>query len=775
MSRQAILYAIITILAAAFIFNAGEWGYIAFAVIFSIIALQLAVAVTKLLRKRHKNPDSPTREYALKLTALMMGILFITGTLLFTVTFRTIGTDPELGMAFNNVEIVLRSMMCSVDLFMLNVDSNILDALKGHTWIKAALTVQAVAAFMCTIGLLASLVMARVKAYYLLHRRTKITPEKNHLCIFFGIDDHSRLLASDISAKDTKAICIFVDYADVDDDDNDSWSNLVGLFTHRQSTFDVAKDSNALVTVASKPLCDIDSPRLNDEDADVFALTGIEKIRDLIVQVRDSGGKLSIFFMSEDEDHNIRSLTNLAKDATIRSFARHMNLMKIYCHARFNGPNRVVEDLAVRKKLRVEIIDSSHLSVEILKLRAEDHPVRVVHLDSGHPTMVASPLRSLIVGFGEVGRDAFRFLYEFGSFMRMGSHGPEVARPLISAVDASMDHIKGAFVSSMPAIDFTSGGVCLDEVDCRSLRFYDHYLSEQNCRELNYIVLALGDDDLNISLATNIFTRIRRWRDDMSHLIIMVRCVSDEKRELMDKVAAHYNLGSDDGRHRVIRIFGNPREIYSFDLIVRAGLRLKAKTYFRNYNYLRKDPTTWESRFKKLMRISDSTGYPDIDNLRKLRRQESQDHSDALHAATKIWLLKNHFGDDYDWAGFVAKYFDNEGYPAREGGYSDIIYPRLNDEENEVILNLAMLEHARWNAAHELMGYAENKDGHSCDERRRLHNCLKPWQKLDDESLTASSPEWECDYKVYDFGVVDTTIAIALGKARPESSPSSES
>lgn len=778
MSRQAILYIIVAILALAFIFNAGVWGYIAFAVILSLIALRLAVAVAKLWRKRRRNPDSPAREYALKLTALLMGIFFITGTLLFTVTFRTIGTDPDLGMKFNNVELVLRSMMCSVDLFMLNVDSNILDALKGHTWIKAALTAQAVAAFTCTIGLLASLVMARVKAYYQLHRRTRITAEKDHLYIFFGIDDHSRLLASDISARDDKAICIFVDYADVDDDDNDSWSNLVGLFTHRQSTFDVARDSNALVTVASKPLCDIDSPRLNDADADVFALMGIEKVRDLIVQVRDSGGELSIFFMSEDEDHNIRSLTNLAKDATIRTFPTLSELMTIYCHARFNGPNRVVEDLAIRKKLRVEIIDSSHLSVEMLKLRAEDHPVRVAYLDSEHPTMVTTPLRSLIVGFGEVGRDAFRFIYEFGTFMRMGSQGPEVARPSISAVDSGMDHIKGAFVSSMPAIDF-SWEFRLDEVDCRSMRFYDKYLSEQNCRELNYIVLALGDDDLNISLATSIFTRIRRWRDDMSHLIIMVRCVSDAKRDLMDKVAAHYNMGSDGGRHRVIRIFGNPREIYSYDIIIRADLTDMAKTYFSNYHRLRKERDTWEGRREDLTAIAQtscgSTGYPDIDKLRKLRRQETQDFADALHASTKLWLLQSQFPDGYDWNGFVARYFADDGYPAKVGAYSDIRYPRLSEEENEVILNLAMLEHARWNAAHELMGYVDNTDGHSCDERTRRHNCLKSWQELDEESRRASSPDWVCDYKEYDFGVVDTTIAITLGGARPGSSANSKS
>ena len=67
-----------------------------------------------------------------------------------------------------------------------------------------------------------------------------------------------------------------------------------------------------------------------------------------------------------------------------------------------------------------------------------------------------------------------------------------------------------------------------------------------------------------------------------------------------------------------------------------------------------------------------------------------------------------------------------------------------------------MLEHARWNAAHSLLGYVDSHaDEHSCDERTLHHNCLKDWDKLSDES-TAS--KW--DYKAYDFCVIETSIAI---------------
>ena len=92
--------------------------------------------------------------------------------------------------------------------------------------------------------------------------------------------------------------------------------------------------------------------------------------------------------------------------------------------------------------------------------------------------------------------------------------------------------------------------------------------------------------------------------------------------------------------------------------------------------------------------------------------------------------------------------------------------PGLDREENMAVLNLARLEHLRWNASHEMLGYRKgNKDLHSCDERTREHNCLRPWNELDCESLAVRQAEgWPADYKSYDFGVVDISILLYKDK-----------
>jgi len=108
--------------------------------------------------------------------------------------------------------------------------------------------------------------------------------------------------------------------------------------------------------------------------------------------------------------------------------------------------------------------------------------------------------------------------------------------------------------------------------------------------------------------------------------------------------------------------------------------------------------------------------------------------------------------------------------PQSEGSYDKIKYPLLTAFENSAILNLARLEHIRWIASHEMLGYTKaNKELHSCDERTRQHNCLRPWQELDEEGRMVTKLEgWACDYKLFDFGVVDNSIL--LSKDRLETS-----
>ena len=104
-----------------------------------------------------------------------------------------------------------------------------------------------------------------------------------------------------------------------------------------------------------------------------------------------------------------------------------------------------------------------------------------------------------------------------------------------------------------------------------------------------------------------------------------------------------------------------------------------------------------------------------------------------------------------------AKDFALRVLKQRTGQQTDITYPLLSPSENRLMLNLAMCEHLRWNAAHEMMGYVNNIKGHGCDELKKEHNCLKPWQDLDNESDNAGYP---VDFKLFDFGVVETSFKL---------------
>ena len=157
-----------------------------------------------------------------------------------------------------------------------------------------------------------------------------------------------------------------------------------------------------------------------------------------------------------------------------------------------------------------------------------------------------------------------------------------------------------------------------------------------------------------------------------------------------------------------------------------------------------------------------------LNGLSSLRRKEHQDESNALHALTKMYLLRQSL-PNIDANDFLSRYFilDEQGLSIKsksEGFGSSRRYQYLTDKENAVVHNLAVLEHFRWNASHELLGYIRATEGlHSCDERTMQHNCLRNWQELDAESrATAKAEGWDADYISYDFSVVDTTIKMNM-------------
>ena len=716
------------------------------------------------------------RERFLLFLASLMFLFLITGTALFMMAFAYECKDGY--GEFVNSEYLLRSLACSFQLFTGNIDSNVVDGISNHPYLKGLISLQAILSFCCTIAVLLSLAYARVSAYYRLHKDTKIDAEHNHLYVFFGMNDPSRLLAKSIKEREGgKAIVVFVENMAQNDDDTSGLDNIVGLFTHRRQTFMDVDELDARVTFTEVRLCDISSEKI--EQGEILGDINLLTLRDLIQKLGKgiTDAQLHIFFLSENEDENIRALSVLTLDNTILQAKENNVQQRFYCHARRNGLNHIIEDIAFKHGLDVRTVDSSNLAVELLKADGENHPIRFVEIDKVSTT-VKSKFNSLIVGFDEVGRDALKFLYEFGAFVDYDAT-PEYERrsPFrCIAIDKRMDELKGAFANFAPAVMAAKNNdehetplVELKSCDCLGSEFYDNVLTEDLCKTLNYIVIAIGDDELGMTIAIRILNHIRRIRKDLHNMRIFVRSYRPDKEAHMQHIADYYNDGynkcfkeqnSPLKNDAVIKLFGQSKEIYSYDMIINEALTKKGRTYQASYARLSGDKKLWDERRKNELEKGS------LDDIRSLRRKELQDLCNALHADTKVYLLKNSMADDFDWSDFVNRYFNKENIAQREGGYDKIRYTYLTSSENKVVLNLARLEHLRWTASHEMLGYVKAHDGlHTCDERTREHNCLRPWQELDDESREVTRAEhWDCDYKLYDFIVVDNSILLNKDK-----------
>jgi len=726
------------------------------------------------------NSNIALQEHFLTFLASFMFLCLIMGTGLFMMALIIEGKTPvlegEQPFRFVNAEYLLRSLTCSLQLFAGSIDSNVVDGIKDHQYLKGAISLQAVISFCCTIAVLLSLVLARVMAYFRLHHRTKIDANHNHLYVFFGMNDPSRLLAKSIKEKEgDRAVIVFVENKSLSEDGQGGLDSLIGMFTHRRQTLLEINQLDARVTFTELKLCDIDR-EIAQEGADILGEINLITLRELILQGHGiTDAQVHVFFLSENEDENIRALAVLANDKTIKQVRKTKPKdngvkQRFYCHARQNGLNRIIEDVTFKKGIEIRIIDSSHMAVELLKADERNHPVRFVGVDEENPTTVNSSFDSLVVGFDEVGRDSLKFLYEFGAFVDSNALPTNEQRSPFHCVvvDKRMNELEGSFVNFKQAVmhQVNADGTPLVELktcDCKGRDFFEKILHPDFCQSVNYIIIAVGDDELGMTLAIRILNHIRRERADLSRMRIYVRSYRADKENYMQKIATYYNDGYIQGlkekesawkNDAVIKLFGQSKNIYSYEMVVNEELTQKGRQYQAGYALLKGDKS-WDERRASLQK----TGS--LDSIRKLRRQESQDLGNALHADTKIYLLKNALGKDYNWSDFLRRYFNEVNLPQCEGSYDKINYPFLTPFENKTILNLARLEHIRWIASHEMLGYTKaHHDLHSCDERIRQHNCLRPWQELDDESRATLNSEWPSDYKSYDFGVVDNTILL---------------
>ena len=325
---------------------------------------------------------------------------------------------------------------------------------------------------------------------------------------------------------------------------------------------------------------------------------------------------------------------------------------------------------------------------------------------------VGSEFSALVIGFGGLGQQALGFLYEFGAFA-----GKDFRKSPFrcTVMDRDMDAIALEFRKRFPGMSEAAG---IRYVQCETGSAGFNEVIRDLMPGLNYIMVCLGDDALNLSVAEDLARYASQSGKDTSKDFIILVARKD---------APH--LGGGSG---CIREFGGKDKVLSPENV--SGEEITARARAFQAGYLRAqgsadDPAAiWDSRESRIVSSTD----PAVRS--KLMRQRYQDYSNALNIPVKMALMGPEITDHAaEIAGCIPE------------SYSGTHYTGSDAHVAKVLRYLSVQEHIRWEASHVALGYAP---GERTDETLKTHACIKDYDEL--------SPEMQH----YDYLVIKTTLAL---------------
>lgn len=577
--------------------------------------------------------------------------------------------------------------------------------------------------------------------------------------LFWGINEASLLLAESIR-KDSKVkddTLIFVDI-DMENDDNQSTSITLGSITNSITINDSEMDQlERLSGVVLVDHCYNGPASLNCSNTDdIFRTLRLNSIGKIV----KNSGKVNYYFFSNDERHNLIGALNLKHDFRLKE-ARVEST--IFIHARKSAANEVFDHYSQYEtgssNVEFKLVDSAYLSVSTLKDSEQHLPVDCVKYDT-KTGVVESDFTSMVVGFGDTGQEAFKFLYEFATFIDCDKKRVPFT---CYAVDAQADSIRGLVQRKMPKVGKDELVYVNAAID--SEPFWQ--CVEENIKRLNYVIITINNDTLGLSLAVNLFKYALKMRSDDAHLLkIRLRCYNSANERKMSDVVDLLNRSiADEARPAKVdlQLFGREKELYNCRMIINDEILQEAKEFHRVYeNSDMSADEQWKLSF-----VEDKDGNSVVENKMKqkgwlryhaiydINRQISQNIANALHSSTKLTLmgLRDATREQLqEYLEIIAtRRADCPEAMCAECEYCEACSRYVCDKERaEQLVNMAILEHERWMSAHRLMGY---NYAVADDIVKKESKCMCNWHAL---------PEGR--YRKYDCNVVDTTIKLAYNK-----------
>lgn len=534
--------------------------------------------------------------------------------------------------------------------------------------------------------------------------RTKIKfirPAENHF--FFGINNASLSLSKDLLKDDKNRLVVFInDFCELDNQND---------YLHIHENAYVLKRKSILESInleKEEGLLQLFKSKGNHEQSENCMKNVFHRLT--VLKKKINNRNTHLYFFSDDDDWNIKQarLTiaelkelietkNKKGEKVIRpkSIRIHVATWNEISEKHFK--DSLPESL---QNIKVEV--HNYATLVSRKLIEKYHPVDFIEIDS-EQAIAKTDFNALIIGFGQIGTHVLRKLIEQGQFV-----GSEFK---VTVIDGLMHVKEGRFAHLYPGVK-DNYDVDFIEAEVGHHTFYKTV--KDLIDKVNYIVIALGNDELNIQTALEILEiNSIKGRNKLGIFIQL----EDEShwKETLDKYKSQIN------------IFGESDEVFSESNILQRNVEMSGRLVHQVYHKL----YGGEKSFDLISR------HDQLSNI-----------SAAEHLYAKVKLL----GSD------SLKEFSSS-FDCRDA----FVQSLKNNQE----LNLSIGEHLRWNAFHFIHGWTtlpmDQIPGNTPEEKYkkrknnelRIHSCLISWEDLVDLKKVIGKDMQEADTNsvlhLYDF------------------------
>ena len=439
-------------------------------------------------------------------------VIWVCGVVLYMVGFN------EHGSAASNIALLLRSCLSSMEMFVSHSDLiEVKDELHGNPTYMAVFALT----HFCAVAISAIFIL-RLFGFRLLswvklvgaYMCSWLRKDCNYY-VMFGINSNTVALAKSISKNKSKERhCIIFINMPQKGHGHAATRFSFSHFFHSDSNgidkyLEDIEEMGALLFISSRSF---ENPILGNKTDDVFK---VFKTLDFSWAVRiplqkllrnsatgkyrnRNKSKVEYFFLSDEEKENLQAVTVLQTIQKKEIYHKDSSFY-CYCHARKSQNNTSMLNEG-KLAFMVHIIDTSNLAVQNLKREKDYHPINFVEKDLNAGTVRAA-FTGMVIGFGETGRDAFRFLYEFSSFTKDNQGNPSAKK--IHIIDKDIDELKAEFLTEAPALRNKTEIDWWNAQSTHSAVFWDKL--KTIIQDLNYIVISIKDDEEAVGIATSIF------------------------------------------------------------------------------------------------------------------------------------------------------------------------------------------------------------------------------------------------------------------------------